>query len=194
MLGLVAGAIPGHMLMAIITKSLASGLKSGLVVLFQILILESLVALFILILFSYVDIHLGVFYVISLIGALVLVYIAVQMFKINSLGDLRHVKFSFKQLMILVFSNGMLWIYWITACLPLAMKMDAEFLYGKYISFFFIELGWFVSTLAFVPLFLKMRSLILNPKYLSIVFKCFSLVFLYFSFDIVLTAYKYFIA
>ena len=87
LLGFIGGSVPGPILAAAFTESIRRGFPQSLIVIFRAFIAESIVAIFILTLFLSFNIPQFVFYIISFAGAVMLFYLAVQVWKINKIGE-----------------------------------------------------------------------------------------------------------
>ena len=92
----------------------------------------------------------------------------------------------------MIISNGMLWIYWITVCVPRAIMLNEKIFLGNYLFLALVELGWLISTITVAIIFSQFRKLLSNPKVVPAIFKIFALVFLYFAIDSVISTICYF--
>ncbi len=179
-LGLAGGANPGPILAASFTESLRKGFIKSLRVIFMAMIAESIVALFILILFFSIRIPEIVFYLISLIGAVVLIWLALQIWKIKELGGEGEI-FSFKKIFLLTVFNGPFWIFWLTVCVPQAFLLREKIPAGHFLFLIIFELGWLFATILLTFAFSRLRTLLVKSHFISIVFKCLALILLLFA-------------
>jgi len=179
-LGLIGGASPGPILTASFTEALRKGFIKSLSVIFAAMIAESIIAVFILTLFFSINIPEIVFYIISLIGAVVLIWLASQVWKIKELGGEGEV-FSFKKIFLLTIFNGPFWIFWITICVPQAFLLKEKITGGHILFLIFFELGWLFATIFLTFLFSRFRPLLIKNKFIAIVFKIFALILLLFA-------------
>jgi threonine/homoserine/homoserine lactone efflux protein len=190
-LGFIGGATPGPVLAASFTESLRKGFVKSLPIVFMALISEVLIALFILTLFFSINIPKSIFYIISFIGAGVLVWLAVQVWKIKEIGGESQV-FDFKKIFLFTVLNGPFWIFWITVCVPQAFLLKEEIAFGQAIFLIIFELGWFVATVSLIFIFSRFRSLLVKSKLIPIAFKVFALILLYFAIRLTITSILYF--
>lgn len=191
-LGLIGGVIPGPVLAATFTEILQSGFLKSLRIILWAFIIETFVALFSMLLFSSLNLPEYIFRIISIAGAAVLVWISFSIWKIKKIDSNEKAYFSFLKISIMIISNGMLWIYWITVCVPRAIMLNEKIFLGNYLFLALVELGWLISTITVAIIFSQFRSLLTNPKVIPIIFKFFALVFLYFALESVINAVCYF--
>lgn len=191
-LGFIGGSTPGPILTASFTESLRKGFIKSLPVIFMAMFSETVVALLILTFLFSAQVPESVFYFISFIGAGILVWLAVQVWKIKSIGGEGEV-FDFKKIFALMLFNGSFWIFWITICVPQAFLLQKNIAYGQFLFLAIFELGWLTSTTALVFIFSRFRNLLIKNKIVSIVFKIFSLILVYFAASLLFTSFAYFV-
>lgn len=187
MLGLIGGIIPGPVLTATFTEILQSGFFKSMRIILWAMLVETLIAIMSLILFSFLHLPESVFRVISLGGAGILVWISFSIWKVKKIDTDEKVHFSPWKIAAMILSNGMLWTFWITVCIPKAIALNEKILFGNYLFLLLVEAGWLISTVAVAIVFAQFRKLLSNPKVVPLIFKIFALVFLYFAAE---TAYK----
>jgi threonine/homoserine/homoserine lactone efflux protein len=190
-LGFIGGATPGPVLTASFTESLRKGFIKSLPIVFMAMISEIIIALFILTLFFSLNVPESIFYIISFIGAGVLVWLALQVWKIKDIGGEGKV-FDFKKIFLLMIFNGPFWIFWITICVPQAFLLKEEIAFGQILFLVIFELGWLIATVSLVFIFSRFRSLLIKSNFVSIVFKVFSLILFYFAIKLAITSILYF--
>jgi len=179
-LGLLGGANPGAMIASAFSETLRVGFIKSLRVVMYALISETIVGFIVLIaLFSF-QIPQFIFYLISFVGAVVLVWLALQVWKIENLNENKEI-FSFKKIFILTLFNGPFWMFWITICVPQAFLLKERVLGGEYIFLTIFEIGWLVATILLVFLFSRFRSILTSGKAISVVFKVFAVILLLFA-------------
>jgi len=191
-LGLIGGANPGPILAASFTESLRRGFIKSLKVIFMAMVVESLVALFILILFFSIHIPEIIFYLISFIGAGVLVWLALQVWRIRELGEKGEI-FSFKKIFLLTIFNGPFWIFWLTICLPQAFLLKQKISGGQFLFLILFELGWLLATVVLTYLFSRFKPLLTKTNFVPIIFKIFSLILLLFAMRLVVGSISFLI-
>jgi len=180
LLGLIGGANPGPILTASFTEALRKGFIKSLRVIFMAMIAETIVAIFILTLFFSIDIPQIVFYLISFIGAGVLAWLALQIWKIKEFGSGGEI-FSFKKIFLLTVFNGPFWVFWITICVPQAFLLKEKITAGHIIFLILFELGWLIATIFLTFIFSRFRPLLTKRNLISIIFKIFSLILIFFA-------------
>ena len=193
-LGLIGGLIPGPVITAIFTEILQSSYYKSLRILLIALITETTVALVSLLLFSSLGLSQSFFHGISLAGATILIWIATSIWKVKSLDSGEKIHFSIWKIIIMILSNGVLWTYWITICIPKAMLLGEQIQMGAYLFMGMVQLGWLISTLLVAFIFSRFRKALSRPRVIPILFKIFALAFIYFAFDMAYKSILYFSA
>ena len=141
-LGLVGGLVPGPVLAATFTEILQSGLLKSLRIVLWAMLTETIVALVSLVLLSSFGLPLSFFNILSIVGAGVLVWIAIQIWNIRTLDTDQRVQFSSGKIASMIVANGVLWTFWVTVCVPKAIALDAVVPYGKFTFLAAVEVGW----------------------------------------------------
>lgn len=180
-LGLVGGIIPGPVLAATFTEVLQSGFVKSMRIVLLAMASETLVAAICLIVLASLNLQEFVFRTLSLIGAVVLIWISTSIWKIDKLNTKQRVHFSFGKISAMILANGMLWTFWITVCVPKAILLSHKIQFGGFLFLIFVELGWLFSTSLVAYIFSQFRGLLANPKVIPIMFKVFALAFVYFA-------------
>lgn len=179
-LGFFGGAIPGPVLTGILTEILETSFVKSMRVLFFAMIIETFVRLFALSLADFLPVDGIVFQAISVIGAIVLLRVGTKVWRIRGIS-VSGMTFSFKALALMIICNGMLWIYWLTVCVPDAILLGAAIPHGQYLFLFIFETGWFCSTFLVALIFSVFKNLLSHPCIMPFVFKCFAFVFFGFA-------------
>jgi len=192
MLGLIGGVIPGPVITAVFTEILQSGYPKSLRIIFIALITETFVAVISLIVLASLDLQEAFFRGLSLAGAAILIWISVSIWKIRSLDTGTIIRFGLGKIVIMILSNGVLWTYWITICIPKAILLNDQMNMGAYAFMGLVQLGWLSSTLLASFLFSRFRKLLSRPKVIPVVFKIFSLAFAYFALDMIYKSILFF--
>lgn len=180
MIGFIGGAVPGPVLTTAMAESLRKGFIGSLHLVFKAMLVELILASFILIVFSLLDIGQSFFYAISFAGAAVLVWFASRMWKIKDINEGGEM-FSFVKIFLLMASNGLFWIYWLTVCVPQAFLLGQAVAFGQLLFMMVFVLGWMISTIAAVFVFTRFRFVLLKKNLIPIAFKFFSLLFVLFA-------------
>jgi len=192
-LGLIGGVIPGPVITAVFTEILNAGLQKALRIIFFAMLIETLVAFISLVFFSSLGLNEGVFRGLSFLGAAVLIWIALSIWRIKTLDSGERAVFSFAKITLMILSNGVLWTYWITICIPKAILLSKQIQFGDYLFMLLVQIGWLVSTLLVALLFSRFRILLSRPKIIPVAFKFFSLVFIYFALDMTWKSIDFFL-
>lgn len=191
-LGLIGGLIPGPVVTAIFTQVLQSGYRSALRIIFIAMAIETAVAVVSLLLFSSLGLNESVFRILSFAGAVVLLWIANSLRKVKSLDTDEKVFFGPWKITVMILTNGVLWTYWITICIPRAVLLEQALPLGDFLFMGLVQSGWLISTLIVAYLFSQFRSLLSRPKIVPAAFKVFALIFVYFAVDMVYRSLVYF--
>ena len=192
LLGFIGGAIPGAILTSAFTEVLREGFVKSLKVVLFAGISEIIVASFILFALFSVHIPQGIFYIISFIGALVLIWIAKQIWGIKKLHDNGKI-FNFQKIFLLTVFNGPLWIFWSTICVPQAYMLSQKIQGGQIVFLILFEIGWFTSTLLLTFLFSRFRPFLVREGVVSKVFKVFAFILMLFAVRLVFTSLAFFL-
>ena len=192
MLGLIGGVIPGPVITAVFTEILQSGLPRSLRIILIALVTETLVALVSLLLMESLQLHEGFFRVLSLAGAALLLWIAGSIFRVRQLDTGRQVHFGTAKIVVMILTNGVLWTYWITVCIPKAILLGQSVQLGAYMFMGLVQLGWLISTLLLALLFARFRKVLSGPRVFPVLFKLFAGAFVYFAGDMVYQSIRYF--
>src|SRR3989339_1113807 len=192
-LGIIGGAVPGPILTAIFTEVLNKGFRRSLIVALKALIAESLVAVLVLMFFFAWDIPTDYFYIISFGGAIVLFWIAKQVWGIEKISSEKKEIFSFSKLLLLTVLNGAFWIFWITICVPRAFELRQAVSGGHFLFLLFFEAGWLITVIVLAYIFSKFRALLLKKKLVSTVLKVFALLLVFFGLKSIWGSVVYFL-
>lgn len=192
-LGLIGGLIPGPVITAIFTQILQSGFRSALRIVFIALAVETLVAFISLVLIASLGLQESVFRILSFAGAAVLAWIAYGLWKIRSLDTDEQVFFGPWKITVMILTNGVLWTYWITICIPRAMLLASEMAFGAYLFMGLVQAGWLISTLLIAYVFSRFRNLLSQPRVIPYAFKAFAFIFIYFSADMTWKSIHFFL-
>ena len=193
MLGLIGGVIPGPVITAVFTEILQSGYLKSLRIIMIALITETLVAIVSLMIFASLDFKQGFFYGLSLAGAAILIWIALSLWKVRSLDSGEKVEFGIWKIVVMILSNGILWTYWITICIPKAILLGEQLQLGEYLFMGLVQLGWLISTVIVAFLFSRFRKVLSRPRVIPVLFKIFALAFAYFAIDMIINSIQYFL-
>jgi threonine/homoserine/homoserine lactone efflux protein len=193
MLGLIGGVIPGPVITAVFTEILQSGFMRSVRIIMIAMVTETLVALISLLVFASLHFDQGFFYGLSLAGAAILTWIALSLWKVRSLDSGEKVEFGLWKIVLMILTNGVLWTYWITICIPKAILLGQHLHLGQYLFMGLVQMGWLISTLVVAFLFSRFRKALSRPRVIPLLFKLFSLAFAYFAVDMIIKSIRYFL-
>ena len=193
MLGLIGGVIPGPVITAVFTEILQSGYLKSLRIILIALVTETIVALISLLVLGSLGFNESFFRGLSLAGAFILIWIALSIWKVRSLDSGEKVHFGLWKVVLMILSNGVLWTYWITICIPKAILLRDTVHLGEYLFMGLVQLGWLISTLLVSFLFSRFRKALSRPRVIPVLFKIFALAFAYFAIDMIYKSILYFI-
>ncbi|PIS04049.1 hypothetical protein COT83_02695, partial [Candidatus Peregrinibacteria bacterium CG10_big_fil_rev_8_21_14_0_10_44_7] len=151
------------------------------IVMLKAMVAESLVAAIVLLVFFALDVPEDYFYAISFGGALVLFWLASQLWGIAKISTKNGKIFSFPKLLLLTILNGAFWIFWITICVPRAFELNQTITGGHVLFLGLFEVGWLTSTAVVAFIFSRFRPLLLKKRLVSVVFKTFALLLVFFG-------------
>jgi threonine/homoserine/homoserine lactone efflux protein len=157
------------------------------------MVTETLVALISLLIFASLHFDQGFFYGLSLAGAAILTWIALSLWKVRSLDSGEKVEFGLWKIVLMILTNGVLWTYWITICIPKAILLGQHLHLGQYLFMGLVQMGWLISTLVVAFLFSRFRKALSRPRVIPVLFKLFSLAFAYFAVDMIIKSIRYFL-
>lgn len=192
-LGLIGGAIPGPIITAVFTEIIQSGFAKSFRIIFLAMFAETAVALFCLVAVSALHLPEGVFRIISLIGAGILIWLATLIWKITKIDTKQRIHFSAAKIFALTLSNGALWMFWITISVPKAILLSYKMPFGDYLFLIVFELGWLIATVALAFVFSRFRSWLSQPHIVPIIFKICALAFIYFAVDAIYQTTHFFL-
>ena len=185
--------IPGPVLAATFTEILQYSFAKSLRIIFWAMLTETLIALFSLLAISALHLSEGFFRAISFVGAGILIWIAINIWKVKKIDTGEKVHFSLGTISAMIMANGVLWMFWITVCVPKAIFLGERIHFGQYLFLGLVEVGWLISTLGVALVFSGFRKLLSNPKTIPFIFKIFSLAFFYFALNMIYQSIRYFI-
>lgn len=192
-LGLIGGAIPGPIITAVFTEIIQTGFARSFRIIFLALFAETIVALFCLV--SVASLHLseGIFRLISLVGAGILIWLATLIWKITKIDTKQRIHFSTAKIFVLTVSNGALWIFWITISVPRAILLSYQIKFGDYLFLMIFELGWLIATVGIAFIFSRFRTWLSQPHIVPLIFKICALAFVYFALDAIYQTTRFFL-
>jgi threonine/homoserine/homoserine lactone efflux protein len=125
-------------------------------------------------------------------GAGILIWIATSLWKVRTLDSGDRVHFGLWKVVVMILSNGILWTYWMTICIPKAILLGDQIQLGQYLFMGMVQLGWLISTMVVAYLFSRFRKTLSRPRVIPVLFKLFALAFVYFAMDMIIKSIQYF--
>lgn len=187
-IGLIGGAIPGPLLTSTFTEILQSGFRKSIWLVTIAMLVEALVAYICLFALTLLSISPNIFYLLTLFGAGFLLHLAAKIWKIQKFDTSTRIVFNLKRISLLILSNGMLWLFWISVIIPQALAYSHGELAKTAIYFLCVQTGVFISTLAIGFIFSRFRPLLSKPTVVPYIFKVFALAFIFFALRMAYTA------
>jgi threonine/homoserine/homoserine lactone efflux protein len=118
--------------------------------------------------------------VLSTFGALVLLGLARDLWKVEEIAG-EEPLFSNRRIFTIAVLNGMAWIFWITVCTPQAVALDGEIRFGRWLFIALFELGWTLSTLTLCWTFGLFRPYFQSQRRLHILYRAVAVLFVLFA-------------
>jgi threonine/homoserine/homoserine lactone efflux protein len=178
---LIGGSVPGPILTAVFTEVLGGGLKKGFRTILKALLAESIVALMVILVMNSLNIPELYFQIISLAGAVFLVWLALNLWKVTKVdGETKEV-FTFSKIFLLTVLNGAFWIFWLTVCVPKAFALRELMPGGQFAFLIAFELGWLTMTALLAFIFSRFRPVLMKKNLVATTFKIFALLLVLFA-------------
>lgn len=190
-IGLVGGVIPGPILASAFLSSIVDGFKGSVRIILWGMLNETLVALFSLTILRMLNLPISIFHILSIVGGILLIDISIKLWKIKNLEINTKEILSLKKISYLILTNGVLWAYWITVCIPQALQLDKYISLGSYLFLILVEISWLISTILATYIFSLSKALLNDTKQIKIV-KIFALVYIYFAVSFFYSSLIYF--
>lgn len=179
-LGFICGLIPGPIVTAIFTETIRRGWLSARRIVFWAAAGELVMSLSCVAALSFFDSSSVIFSVLSMFGALILVSLAWDLWRVEEIAE-EEPLFSKQRIFFLALFNGMAWIFWITVCAPQAIALGEQLTAGRWIFILLFELGWLASTLLLSYFFEFFRPFFQSNKRLHLLYRGIALLFLFFA-------------
>ncbi|NTW75419.1 MAG: LysE family transporter [Candidatus Moranbacteria bacterium] len=193
LLGVVGGAVPGPIMTSVFAEVLGRGFVRSLRVVFHALVAESVVALFVLLAFSWLSVPESVFHLVSLIGAVVLLWLAWQVWHISAVPEEGGEVFPFRKIMLLTVLNGGFWIFWITIAVPRAFSFDSLVPSGRFLFVLVFEMGWLFAMVGLAFVFSRFRDLLHRKGLVSLTYKLLAILLTLFALRSAVSGLGYFL-
>ncbi|MFA6430575.1 MAG: LysE family transporter [Candidatus Paceibacterota bacterium] len=176
LLGLVGGAVPGPILTGTFTEILRSNFVKGLRVIFLALVVETIGTLLTIYVFYQLGLSKLVIQLISVLGGLVLFWLAYQVWNIKKINTESKDVITPWRIIILTALNSGYWIFWITVGIPKALSLNDILIGGKFIFLIIFEIAWLAMTTLLAFIFFKFRPILERKNLVNVTFKILSAV------------------
>lgn len=168
LLGLVGGIVPGSILTVLLISVMQGGSRAGLRAFCVSLGAELIIVCILLGLLLLLPIPSRIFLYIGFVGSVVLLYFAWQILGLSKIDKPESTTqvFSNKKIFLLAATNAPLYIFWVTVCAPLIWQLSETLSLFESAVYFMIafELGWSISTLGVLWIFVKSRNILTNQR------------------------------
>jgi threonine/homoserine/homoserine lactone efflux protein len=179
-LGFLCGLIPGPVVTAIFTETIRQGWRSARRIVWWSAGGELAMAMLCVAALSLLDPDSAVFSVLSMFGALILVSLAWDLWRVEEIAE-EEPLFSRRRIFFLALFNGMAWIFWITVCAPQAIALGTDIGGGAWIFILLFELGWLASTFLLTYLFGFFRPFFQSDNRIHLMYRVIAILFLFFA-------------
>jgi threonine/homoserine/homoserine lactone efflux protein len=174
-LGFLGGLVPGAVLTMILVSVLQKGFVGGVRTFLYCVLAEIVIVAVLLSVILSLPLPNTTFHYVGFIGGLVLVYFAWNIQKIKQVeaNTANVALFTIQKIFILSATNALLYIFWLTVCVPLMLSLaETTSLFTAVSSFMLaFEIGWALSTFALLLVFLKMRNVLTKERYVHLTFR-----------------------
>ena len=188
-LGLIGGATPGPILTGTFAEILNTNFLRGMRVVLLALIAETAGALIAIYVFSQLGLTKFVIQILSICGAVVLIWLASKIWKINRINSDTKKILTFPQIIILTALNSGYWIFWITVGIPKAFLLDNILGGGKFLFLLTNQAAWLLMTILLAFIFFKFRPFLERKNLVSTTFKVLALILVFLAVKTVVSAF-----
>lgn len=179
-LGFICGLLPGPVVSAVFAETLRNGWKAARRIVAWAAAGELVMSVACVALFTAASPHSLVFTVLSAAGSLLLLRLAWDLWKVESIREDRTL-FTNRRVFTVAILNGMAWIFWLTVCVPQAVELGKLVPGGQWLFIALFELGWVASTLSLCLAFAGMRKWIQKKEQLHLLYRGVALLFVVFA-------------
>ena len=174
-LGFIGGITPGPIILLAfseVLKDSKKGLINGGMYLVFAGITEFFIGLFLITASRSFNLPPIVFHILSIIGIILLSYIAIRIFGIQSINTEKQTKHVTKYHIIgLMLVNGPLWMFWLSVCIPAAFRLGQQINFGEYLFLFIFELSMMTGLAIMLFGFNSFKKYLTNEKIVKSIFR-----------------------
>ncbi len=196
-LGFIGGITPGPILLVALSEILQSpekGLTKGRMYIFVSALTEFCIGLFLVVTSSWLKIPSIFFHVFAVFGVVLLIYIAIQLYKIKGTDYTKEQKqIDIKHIVMLMIFNGPLWIFWVSVCLPTAFSLGDVLKYGEYLFIIIFQISMIVAMFVIFYGFNSLRKFLTNEKVIKKVFTVLSVLVFFIALKVLFSEIKFFL-
>ena len=174
-IGFCVGSVPGPLLISAFSEILHHRLDRSLKIVWYCFVSELLVILCLFFSLKFFTVPKYIFYVLSSVGAFIILFFVPKIWKIKKIDLNKKSIFGFKKIFVLISSNGVYWLFFLTIIIPKVFGANHILWGGDFLFLFLFQLGWVAAMLIFIFLFSKFHFLFNNKKFIPIIFKLLSL-------------------
>ncbi|KKU55653.1 MAG: hypothetical protein UX77_C0009G0029 [Parcubacteria group bacterium GW2011_GWA1_47_11] len=150
-LGIIGGLVPGPILFLGLSEMVISrkkGINRGSMYIIVAGLTEMAIGLFLIITASWLKIPAIVFHGFAIIGIGLLIYIAIELFKLKKIDYQQEQKnVGVSQVILLMIFNGTVWLFWLSVCLPIAFSLGSQINLGEYLFVLIFEVAMVATML-----------------------------------------------
>ena len=179
-LGFLCGLIPGPVVTAVFTETIRKGWLSARRIVVMAAVGELVMSIVCVAALSLLSPDSVAFSVLSLFGALVLLNLAWDLWKVEEIHE-EEPLFSNKRIFFIALFNGMAWVFWITVCTPQAVALGQQVTGGQWLFILFFEAGWLLSTFLLCYFFGFFRQFFQSNRKLHLLYRAVALLFVVFA-------------
>ena len=179
-LGFLCGLIPGPVVSAVFAETLRNGWRAARRIVAWAAAGELVMSVACVAFVSAVDPHSAVFSALSIVGALILLRLAWDLWRVESIKE-SDTLFTNRRVFTVAILNGMAWIFWLTVCVPQAVALGKLVRGGQWLFIALFEAGWVASTLSLCLAFAFLRRWIQKKEQLHLLYRGVALRFVVFA-------------
>lgn len=179
-LGFFCGLIPGPVVTSLFTETIRRGWKSARRIVFIAALGELLMSIACVAFLSTINPPRVIFSALGVFGALLLLSISWDLWKIEEIKD-EEPLFSSKRIFFVSLFNGMAWVFWLTVCTPQAVHLGEMLSGGQWLFIVLFESGWLSSTLILNFLFGLFRPYFQSSTKIHLFYRGIALFFVLFA-------------
>lgn len=133
---------------------------------------EFFIWLFLITSWKFLAIPSFIFHILSIIWILILLYLSYIIYKIDSISwDKKQIEVWIKHIILLMFFNWPMWLFWLSVCLPESFKLWEVLPYWEYVFVIVFEIFMMLGLAIMLFWFNFFRSFFTNKKIVKNIFR-----------------------